>query len=191
MIRDHLKPSDEVALPNSRRHEANLRSLQPETCHWLKEESCYSTWCGPKSEGARLFCLSGFPGYGKSMLTSFVIRELESKGAAVAYYFCQFSQPCDDPTQILRLLALQLFNIYFERKLPLSEEFSHEILQSRRPEDIRKVIDELVSRLLSEGGVYFFIDGLDEASTNGISPVLEFLIYLQANWPTNEVRSRD
>lgn len=184
-IRSHLKPSDDVAPQNSRRHETNLRSLQPETCQWLIDERCYVTWCGPKSEEPRLFCVSGPPGHGKSMLTSFAIRELEFKGSAVAYYFCH--KLCEDPTQILRLLVLQLFNIYFERKLPLDEDFGHNILQSHRPGEFQDLIGILVFRLLSEGGVYFFIDGLDEAQSNVISPVLEFLIGLQKNRVTHKV----
>jgi len=186
-IRDHLGPPDDVARPNSLRHESNLRYLQPETCQWLIQESCYTSWCGSRSE-ARLFCLSGPSGYGKSILTSFAIRDLESKGAAVAYYFCQFSQPCEDPTEILHLLALQLFNVYFSHRLPLDQEFGYRILQSRKPEHVQDLIDDLVFRLLSEGGVYFFIDGLDEATPTGISPVLVFLNDLRKKWATQEVR---
>ncbi|KJA21807.1 hypothetical protein HYPSUDRAFT_41683 [Hypholoma sublateritium FD-334 SS-4] len=186
-IRGHLTPPDDVARPNTQRHESNLRYLQPETCQWLVEESCYTAWCSPGSGGPRLFCLSGLPGHGKSILTSFAIRELEFKGAAVAYYFCQFSQPCKDPTEILRLLGLQLFNIYFERQLPLDDDFGQLFMQSRKPQDVENLINELVSRLLSGGGVYFFIDGLDEAVLDGISPVLLFLNGLRKDWATAEV----
>ncbi|KAJ7278277.1 hypothetical protein C8J57DRAFT_1713171 [Mycena rebaudengoi] len=186
-IRDHLTPPNEVVGPNSHRHESNLRYLQPETCQWLMHESCYTTWWSPTSMARRLFCLSGPPGYGKSILTSFAIRDLESKGAAVAYYFCQFSQPCDDPTQILRLLSLQLFNVYFSRHLPLDQEFGHHILQSRSPEHVQDLIRELVIRLLPDAGVYFFIDGLDEATPTGISPVLVFLNDLNKELTTEKV----
>jgi len=188
LIRDHLTPPNDVARPNSHRHESNLRYLQPETCQWLLQESCYTTWWGPRSEARRLFCLSGPPGYGKSILTSFAIRDLESKGAAVAYYFCQFSQPCEDPTEILLLLALQLFNVYFSRRLPLDQQFGHHILQSHKPEHVQDLIEDLVFRLLSEGGVYFFIDALDEAIPTGISPVLVFLNNLRKKQATKEVR---
>lgn len=105
----------------------------------------------------------------------------------MAYYFCQFSQPCENPTEILYLLALQLFDVYFSRRLPLDQEFSHYILQSRKSEHVQDLIRDLVFRLLSEGGVYFFIDGLDEATT-GISPVLEFLNNLRKEQTTQEVR---
>ena len=105
----------------------------------------------------------------------------------MAYYFCQFSQPCEDPTEILCLLALQLFNVYFSRQLPLDQEFGHYILQSRKSEHIQDLIHDLAFRLLSEGGVYFFIDGLDEATTS-ISPVLVFLNDLRKRRATQEVR---
>ncbi|KAJ7766248.1 hypothetical protein B0H16DRAFT_1523470 [Mycena metata] len=186
-IRDHLTPPDEIADPNSKFHESNLRSLQPETCQWLLHENYYTTWWGPTSTARRLFCLSGPPGYGKSMLTSFAIRDLESKGAAVAYYFCRFSQPCADPTQILRLLSLQLFNVYFSRHLPLDQEFGHHILQSRSPQHVQDLIRELVMRLLPDAGVCFFIDGLDEAAPAGISPVLEFLNNLNKELASDKV----
>jgi hypothetical protein len=122
------------------------------------------------------------------MLTSFAIRDLESKGAAVAYYFCQFSQPCEDPIDILRLLALQLFDVYFSRHLPLDQEFAHLMLRSRKPEDVQDRINDLVSKLLSEAGVYFFIDGLDEAIPAGISSVLKFLNELLKKRATERVR---
>ena len=105
----------------------------------------------------------------------------------MAYYFFQFSESCKYSTEILCLLALQLFNVYFERHLPLDQEFGHHILQSRKEEHVQRLIDDLVLRLLDEGvGVYFFIDGLDEATTRiDISPVLEFLANLRK---TREVR---
>lgn len=107
----------------------------------------------------------------------------------MAYYFCQFSQPCEDPTEILQLLALQLFNVYFSRQLPLDQEFGHHILQSCKLEHVQDLVDDLVFRLLSEGGVYFFIDGLEEATTlTGISPVLVFLNDLRKKRATQEVR---
>lgn len=106
----------------------------------------------------------------------------------MAYYFCQFSQPCEDPAEILHLLALQLFNVYFSRELPLDQEFGHHILQSCKPEHVQDLIGDLVFRLLSEGGVYFFIDGLDEATLTGISPVLVFLNNLRKKRATQEVR---
>ena len=106
----------------------------------------------------------------------------------MAYYFCQFSQPCESSTEILRLLALQLFDVYFSRHLPLDQEFGHLILQSRKQEDVQDLIGDLVFRLHSEGGVYFFIDGLDEAKTTSISPVLVFLNGLCKKRETQEVR---
>ena len=106
----------------------------------------------------------------------------------MAYYFCQFSLPCEDPSEILRLLALQLFNVYFSCQLPLDQDFGHHILQSRKPEHVQGLIDDLVFRLLSECGVYFFIDGLDEATTPAISPVLVFLNDLRKKQATEKVR---
>ncbi|KAF7338401.1 Nacht and ankyrin domain protein [Mycena venus] len=186
-IRDHLAPPEDVVRPNSQRHESNLRYIQSETCQWLIQEGCYTTWWGPRSKACRLFCLSGPPGYGKSVLTSFAIRDLESRGAAVAYYFCQFSQPCDDPTEILRLLSLQLFNVYFSRRLPLDQEMAHHILQSRSPDHVEDLVRELVINLLPNAGVYFFIDGLDEAMSTGISHVLVFLNNLRKEMATEKV----
>lgn len=186
-IRNLLTPVDIVG-PNLQCHESNLRHLHQGTCQWLMEESCYTTWCDPRSDAPRLFSLSGPPGYGKTTLTSFAIHELESKGAAVAYYFCQFSQPCTNAFEILRLLGLQLFNIYFERRLPLDYDFVHRISQNRKSELVQDAINELVLRLVSRpGGVYFFIDGLDEAVDSGISPVLAFLNGLLKDWATHEV----
>ena len=76
------------------------------------------------------------------------------------------------------------FEDYFLRQSVLDEEFGH---QRYKLEHIQGLINDLVSQLLSQGGVYFFIDGLDE-TTSGISHVLEFLNSLCKKWATQEVR---
>ncbi|KAI0062760.1 hypothetical protein BV25DRAFT_1943480 [Artomyces pyxidatus] len=176
-IRSHLTPI-QAHDANSKLHESNLQRHQGDTCNWLLEEPHYVNWMGSSESLLHILCLSGPVGYGKSMLSSFAIQDFEKRGIAVAYYFCQFSQPCDSAQELLRLLALQLFNVYFARKLPIDDDLCHHVLSSNSAEQMQNLICQLIVNLTP---VYFFMDGLDEAQGNShqhVSSVLHFLAHL-------------
>lgn len=118
------------------------------------------------------------------MLTSFAIRNLSQAGHAVAFYFCQFSQPCDREADLLRIFAAQLFEVYFKRKLPVEEDLGYQVLSSSdSPEELQALIRELVINLAP---TFFEIDGVDEAEGNAqlaLSNVLKFLFSLSDELP--------
>ncbi|KLO10243.1 hypothetical protein SCHPADRAFT_528732 [Schizopora paradoxa] len=176
-IRNFLTPRAHFA--NANYHEKNLQQHLNDTCRWLADDTRYIDWTKPSPAlaGNSVFCLSGPAGFGKSILSSFAIRHLqEEHGAAVAYFFCQFSEPCENARDILLLLALQLFDIYFARKLPVDEALCHKVLCCTSTSQIQELISELSVNL---SPVYFVVDGLDEAqkgtSQQTISTVLKFI----------------
>lgn len=164
---------------NANYHEKNLQQYQPDTCGWLTEDPRYVDWSNstPASTENSIFCVSGPAGFGKSILSSFAIRHLQEKrNAAVAYFFCQFSEPCENAREILLLFALQLFDVYFAGKLPVDEALCHKVLCSTSMSQIQELISELSVNLRP---VHFVVDGLDEAregtSQQTISTVLKFI----------------
>ncbi|KAI0033878.1 hypothetical protein K488DRAFT_46741, partial [Vararia minispora EC-137] len=174
IIRNFLSSPAQAIAANSQRHEANLQRHHMGTCDWLTEDANYTAWSQAGVSVPSILCLSGPPGYGKSVLTSFAIRDV-GRRAAVAHYFCQFSQPCDSASNLFLLLALQLFNVYFSRKLPVDSDLCHQFLSCSSPSQLQKIIRELVINLAP---TYFFIDALDEAtgpSAPHVQSVLGFL----------------
>jgi hypothetical protein len=177
-VREFLTPVQAYSI-NVNCHETNLRRYHNGTCGWLNDDSHYKSWLDPSFESPdeRIFCLSGPAGYGKSILSSFIIQDIQDRhDAALAYYFCQFSQPCENVQELLRILAVQLFNVYFARRLPVDDELCHKVLCSTSESQILDLIGELCINLCP---VYFIIDGLDEAqeerSQRAISSVLSFI----------------
>ncbi|KAH7104372.1 hypothetical protein BKA62DRAFT_504918 [Auriculariales sp. MPI-PUGE-AT-0066] len=181
MIRQFLTPW-QAESANSSRHFLNLQNQHPGTCNWLAEDAVFQAWTDTECPVHPILSLSGPLGCGKSVLSSFAIRHVESR-AAVAFYFCQFFQPCDSVHELLRLLALQLFNAYFARKLPVDSDLCHQVLCSTTPDQIQTLIRELVMNLTP---AYFFFDGLDEAqgpSQTHVAVVLDVLIRLCDEFP--------
>lgn len=172
-IHRHLRSGD-AENANSRFQEAYLKDRLPGTCDWLLEDKFYVEWASPTSFACPVLCISAPPGWGKSVLSSVAIEQIK-RGAAVAFYYCQLSQPCSSEYELLRLLAFQLFNVYFTRKLPVHNDICQQVICCSTTEHIQALIVELVKSLAP---VYFFVDGLDEAqggSRTHVSNVLKFL----------------
>jgi hypothetical protein len=82
------------------------------TCEWLLVREEYTTWL--IQDGVGLLWLVGAPGIGKTMISSFLVDELEerarnSPGMVFAYYFCDNKdERRNSSTAIIRGLLLQL-----------------------------------------------------------------------------------
>ncbi|KAF6231660.1 hypothetical protein HO173_010192 [Letharia columbiana] len=97
------------------------------TCEWILTQDRYTSWL--VEDSPQLLWLSGAPGIGKTMMSSFLVEELtqlaeHSSQMTLAYYFCDDKfQERRTATSILRGLLLQLL-----RQRPIL--FKH-ILQTR------------------------------------------------------------
>ena len=84
----------------------------PGTCEWILTQDRYTALL--VEDGPRLLWLSGGPGIGKTMISSFLVKELahlaeRSSQITVAYYFCDDKdENRRTATAILRGLLLQL-----------------------------------------------------------------------------------
>ena len=103
-------------LSNPRDDLAAIRSTKGDrvdgTCEWILTQDRYTSWL--VEDSPQLLWLSGAPGIGKTMLSSFLVEEIaqlaeQSSQMTVAYYFCDDKyQERRTVTAILRGLLLQL-----------------------------------------------------------------------------------
>ena len=103
-------------LSNPRDDLAAIRSVKGNrvdgTCDWILAQDSYTSWL--IEDSPQLLWLSGGPGIGKTMISSFMVEELtrlaeRSSQITLAYYFCDDKdEKRKSATAILRGLLLQL-----------------------------------------------------------------------------------
>lgn len=150
----------------------------PGTCTWLLETIAYKTWLNTRCFG--LWIIGG-PGMGKSMLSIFLIEQLEevvkssSSVGSVIYFFCD--NRCANKagsTNILRGLIWQLGS---KNKNLIKHALSaHKVIGGRFEELIdinllRQIFKDMV-RDPDAGYTYCVIDGLDECPSHSIRHVV-------------------
>lgn len=100
-------PQDDLAATRSAKGDR-----VPSTCEWILTQDRYTAWS--VEDGPRLLWLSGGPGIGKTMISSFLVEELSrlaerSSQMMLAYYFCDDKdEKRKTATAVLRGLLLQL-----------------------------------------------------------------------------------
>ncbi|PPJ58643.1 hypothetical protein CBER1_03547 [Cercospora berteroae] len=57
------------------------------TCEWINERASYRDWVDSKANGTQVLWLVGKPASGKSTLTSYIISQLQQRGASISYFF--------------------------------------------------------------------------------------------------------
>lgn len=137
---------------------------EPDTCDWILSNECYMNWTSQAQSGHSVLWISGKPGWGKSVLASFVVDHLSRTGSTIHSYFFQFSDYRKSTFEdCLRSLAYQL---------ALSNETCRASLLELHAEGLR--LDGVEARpfwrtLLRSGSLrgirtrqYVVIDGFDE-----------------------------
>ncbi|KAK0388967.1 hypothetical protein NLU13_2544 [Sarocladium strictum] len=64
---------------------------EPGTCEWLLSQPCFDAWAKDTSYRDPVLWISGKPGWGKSVLSAFVVDYLREIGRAVSCFFFSFS----------------------------------------------------------------------------------------------------
>ena len=137
------------------------------TCEWILTQDLYTSWL--IEDSPQLLWLSGGPGIGKTMISSFLVKELAQLAAerssqmTLAYYFCDDKdERRRTATAILRGLILQLLRqrpVLFKHIQP-----DFDISRDRLFTDfyaLRRIFDNIVKDP-EAGEVYCLIDALDE-----------------------------
>ncbi|OBT53414.1 hypothetical protein VE04_05677 [Pseudogymnoascus sp. 24MN13] len=136
------------------------------TCEWILKREEFSAW-GVAAD-PQLFYITGSPGIGKTMMSTFLVDELQKKverapGKALAYFFCDDkNQDRKTPIAILRSLIWQILlqrNELFDSIKPDFNTQGNTIVESF------STLWRILRGMLRDeraGEVFILIDALDE-----------------------------
>ena len=136
------------------------------TCEWILTQDSYTSWL--TKDSPRLLWLSGAPGIGKTMISSFMVAELAhlaelSSQMTLAYYFCDDKdERRRTATAILRGLLLQLL-----RQRPILFKYIQDDFNLSRDSlftnfhALWRIFDGIVKDP-EAGEVFCLVDALDE-----------------------------
>lgn len=134
------------------------------TCSWVVELNEFRQWTAADTECSQLLWLHGPPGFGKTILSAWVVQYLKktSSGPA-AYFFCVAdNERTRDPFAILRSWLLQIIEIE-DRAIDAMEAF----LSSLKGQDIltnAELWEALVVLCQACPKCVFLLDGFDECT---------------------------
>ncbi|KAI8633129.1 hypothetical protein F5Y19DRAFT_290242 [Xylariaceae sp. FL1651] len=143
-----------------------LKRREPGTGQWLLDSKEYQSWIQEPSK--TLFC-PGIPGAGKSILTSIVIDNLETRfrsdnTTAIAYIYCNYKRQSEQTVENL-LLSLLKQLAQSQPSLPHSLKGLYDRHRGRqtRPslEEVSRALESITSQR-----IFVIIDALDECQAS-------------------------
>ncbi|KAI1214673.1 uncharacterized protein F4807DRAFT_449259 [Annulohypoxylon truncatum] len=140
---------------------------EPGTCGWILQDENFIEWDRASESVPCFLWLSGGPGTGKSVLSSFIINHLVERGTCCQYFFIRFGdQKKRTLSFLLRSIAFQLAQAVpnFARKLLelIDEGIDYESASPRMIWD--RIFKAVLFNMKQElKPFYWIIDGLDEA----------------------------
>ncbi|KAI4108869.1 MAG: hypothetical protein LQ339_001987 [Xanthoria mediterranea] len=137
----------------------------PGSCEWIFSRPGFLSWLHDTTTASRILWVSGLPGCGKSVLSSFIIGQLQETGYNCQYYFFRFGDGTKRTVNaLLRSLAYQI-----ALELPeLREEFQKMSENGVKLENVegrtiwRKLFVSRLFKLRVQQPLYWLIDALDE-----------------------------
>ncbi|KAL8793856.1 MAG: hypothetical protein Q9195_003582 [Heterodermia aff. obscurata] len=148
------------------------------TCMWINGHEAYKSWLSTDSE---LLWLSGGPGKGKTMISIYLVEELEqrvkrSENTILLQYFCDNKdERRNTATAILRGLIFQLLRTQpglLPHILP-SYQIQKESLFLASSFQTLWTIFEAMLRDPVLGKIYCVLDGMDECEKDSLSMILD------------------
>ena len=149
-------------------------SCHPGTCTWILDRGEFKTWRynGPDNAVTRFLWLTGVPGAGKTVLSSFVINEIsnESKSPPILHFF--FKQTDNDKNSVLAVTRSLLYQLYSLFPTTLCTE----IIALRDNSGKERALSEqglwdlFVKHTKGLTNLIFVLDALDEC--NGVDVLL-------------------
>jgi hypothetical protein len=136
------------------------------TCSWILDEKEYIGWSQPDTQVSRFLWLNGGAGVGKSVLTSFIVNDLEERGLSVQFFFIRHGQPRKRTLSLLlRSLAYQFAKSSpeFLRKVVLleAEQIDFETVDAKAIWE--RLFRNTFFQMEHDQPSYWIVDGLDEA----------------------------
>ncbi|KAF8543181.1 hypothetical protein BDD12DRAFT_874965 [Trichophaea hybrida] len=175
--RKSLKPSDYKSYRDDlllRRHE--------NTCTWILDYQSYRTW--NEKDGRAILWISGGPGFGKSVLSSFLTQEI-TRGKSNQLYMTYFF--CDDKDERLRTAYAILVNLLTQLLEQVPDVIMHFLAEADYTTNKEKtawnygMLWRVFQRIMNDthrGKVYIMIDALDECEEESCTKLLKQLQHL-------------
>lgn len=165
----------------SQQHNIFYKKCQPGTGQWLLNKAEFKSWM---SESKKTLLCQGFPGAGKTILTSVVVNHLHIKfnndtRVSIAYIYCHYKeQDIQYPENLLASLLKQL--LYDQSGLP--EDIAN-FMKRHEDRRTRPSPDELITYIKSVlklyGMVFIIIDAMDECQISTLKQFLSSIFNLQ------------
>lgn len=167
----------------------NLKRRQLGTGQLLLSSQEYDSWVkGPKKT---LLC-PGMPGAGKTILTSIIIEDLESRfyndtTATVVYVYCNFHRKDEQSAEhLLSSLLKQLAQSQSSLPVGVQKLYDKHTQKRTKPsfDEISKVLQAVA---LGMSRIFILIDALDECQTSSgcLTRFLSEVFYLQSKAEVN------
>ncbi|KAL8769894.1 MAG: hypothetical protein Q9194_005323 [Teloschistes cf. exilis] len=137
----------------------------PGSCEWVFSRPVLRSWLEDQSNRSRILFVSGLPGSGKSVLSSFIIGHLQQTNYGCQYYFFRFGDHAKRSVGLmLRSLAYQIA-YQLPEACTLLEKLASDAVKLEKVE-ARTIWSKLfISRLFKlrlQKPLYWIIDALDE-----------------------------
>lgn len=142
----------------------NLSKRHANTCSWLFCNSAFESWIGCNRSCTMLF--SAGPGSGKTVLSSTVAKELQSRGLDTITFLCSFNHASRRKAMsVLRAVAIGLLRL--NEEVPDSVKILYEtdaanVFSKLDDADTDKAVQVLQGLAAQVERVHVVVDGLDE-----------------------------
>jgi len=151
------------------------------TCRWIRTRPWYKEWYEHEADQPHLLWLSGHPAAGKSVLCRYIADMIEERyGIGVCQYH---TISFEDKTQrsasyLLRSFAYQIAcrsAVVSTGLLAMSEQFGISYAKLSAAAVWEKIFKGLIFNLARIKTLFWVVDGLDEAESETISQLFQFL----------------
>lgn len=180
-VLDWLSPSNYPS-----QHADLLRRRQRGTGQWILDSAEYRGWLAAKER--TLFC-PGIPGAGKTILTSIVIDDLDTRFGndpriGVAYVYCNFRRNEENADYLTLSLLKQLY-----QQRPYLPGEAYMLYRRFKPKQAQPpslaIANSLDSVTALFSRVFILVDALDEADSRQRAEFVSSLLALQAKGKVN------
>ncbi|KAL9632534.1 MAG: hypothetical protein Q9204_003747 [Flavoplaca sp. TL-2023a] len=137
----------------------------PGSCEWILSRPTFRSWLHDSPSTSRILWVNGLPGCGKSVLSSFVIGQLQDMGYSCQYYFFRFGD--HDKRTVNALLRSLAYQVAMD--LPELREQYRKLLEDGvklEKAEGRTIWQKLFASKLCKTTLrqplYWVIDGIDE-----------------------------
>ena len=143
-------------------HQRQLQARLEGTCTWIHSNPIFTQWKSGRNltDSARMLCISGIHGCGKSLLASFIVQGIESEG--LTHLFFAFSSVSGTPQTTIMMLRTLLWQLLEKNS---NEEHINKIYGLlNHPNPALSDLWEVLCGILASGSepMYCIIDGIDE-----------------------------